>query len=89
MKEPAKGSSSDTESGGDEETDKERVDRNLIELLNEPRVALPGVQVLFAFLLVAVMLVTDYVFSGATTIACVVGVSFAFLIVWYAKAPDR
>ena len=34
-----------------EETKKERVDRELIELLNEIRVALPGVQVLFAFLL--------------------------------------
>jgi hypothetical protein len=34
-----------------EETKKERVDRELIELLNELRVALPGVQVLFAFLL--------------------------------------
>ena len=33
------------------ETDKERLDRELIELLNELRVALPGVQVLFAFLL--------------------------------------
>jgi hypothetical protein len=33
------------------ETDKERRDRELIELLNELRVALPGVQVLFAFLL--------------------------------------
>jgi hypothetical protein len=35
-----------------EEGRKERVDRELIELLNEVRVALPGVQVLFAFLLV-------------------------------------
>lgn len=34
-----------------EESEKERVDRELIELLNELRVALPGVQVLFAFLL--------------------------------------
>jgi hypothetical protein len=34
-----------------EETEKERRDRELIELLNELRVALPGVQVLFAFLL--------------------------------------
>jgi uncharacterized membrane protein len=34
-----------------EETEAERLDRNLIELLNELRVALPGVQVLFAFLL--------------------------------------
>jgi predicted membrane channel-forming protein YqfA (hemolysin III family) len=32
------------------ETQKERVDRELIELLNELRVTLPGVQVLFAFL---------------------------------------
>ena len=31
--------------------DKERRDRELMELLNELRVALPGVQVLFAFLL--------------------------------------
>lgn len=36
----------------DQETQKERVDRELIELLNELRVALPGVQVLFGFLLV-------------------------------------
>ncbi len=35
-----------------DEGDKERVDRELIELLNELRVALPGVQILFAFLLV-------------------------------------
>jgi Family of unknown function (DUF6328) len=35
-----------------EETKDERLDRELIELLNELRVALPGVQVLFAFLLV-------------------------------------
>ncbi|MGY1606311.1 DUF6328 family protein [Geodermatophilus sp. SYSU D00700] len=34
------------------ETHAERVDRELMELLNELRVALPGVQFLFAFLLV-------------------------------------
>jgi hypothetical protein len=33
------------------ETNDERLNRELIELLNELRVALPGVQVLFAFLL--------------------------------------
>jgi uncharacterized membrane protein len=33
------------------ESTKERHDRELIELLNELRIALPGVQVLFAFLL--------------------------------------
>ena len=35
-----------------DETEKERVNRELMELLNEVRVALPGVQVLFAFLLI-------------------------------------
>ena len=35
-----------------EETRKERINRELIELLNELRVALPGVQFLFAFLLI-------------------------------------
>ena len=34
-----------------DEDERERVNRELIELLNELRVALPGVQVLFAFLL--------------------------------------
>jgi Kef-type K+ transport system membrane component KefB len=42
-------------SGGEEpivpESEEERRNRELIELLNELRVALPGVQVLFAFLL--------------------------------------
>jgi uncharacterized integral membrane protein len=36
---------------GRDETEDERLDRNLSELLQELRVALPGVQVLFAFLL--------------------------------------
>jgi hypothetical protein len=39
------------ERGQPGESKEERVDRELIELLNELRVALPGVQVLFAFLL--------------------------------------
>lgn len=34
-----------------DESDDERLDRNLSELLQELRIALPGVQVLFAFLL--------------------------------------
>src|SRR5215210_9462632 len=37
---------------GREESERERLDRNLQEMLGELRVALPGVQVLFAFLLV-------------------------------------
>jgi uncharacterized membrane protein YiaA len=36
---------------GREESEEERADRNLQDLLQELRVALPGVQVLFAFLL--------------------------------------
>lgn len=40
-------------SDGRAETQLERYDRNLTELMGELRVALPGVQVLFAFLLVA------------------------------------
>ena len=37
---------------GDDESRQERINRELIELLNELRVALPGVQFLFAFLLI-------------------------------------
>ncbi len=37
---------------GRDESPQERADRNLTELLGELRVALPGVQVLFAFLLI-------------------------------------
>src|SRR3712207_1935931 len=45
-------SSSTTKSDRDGESHKERVDRELLELLNELRVALPGVQFLLAFLLI-------------------------------------
>jgi membrane-associated HD superfamily phosphohydrolase len=41
----------DERPSGREESEDERLDRNLSELLQELRVALPGVQVLFAFLL--------------------------------------
>jgi hypothetical protein len=41
-----------TGDSGRDETPEERLDRNLGELLGELRVILPGVQVLFAFLLV-------------------------------------
>jgi amino acid transporter len=41
----------DDERPAEEETPKERADRELIELLNELRVVLPGVTVLLAFLL--------------------------------------
>lgn len=41
----------DDRPSGREESEAERLDRNLSELLQELRVVLPGVQVLFAFLL--------------------------------------
>ncbi len=41
----------DNDSARRNETQKERIDRELVELLQELRVAIPGVQVLFAFLL--------------------------------------
>ena len=47
----AEGRDRETQSSGREETEEERLDRNLGELLQELRVALPGVQLLFAFLL--------------------------------------
>jgi hypothetical protein len=43
---------SPSRSDDQDETPKQRVNRELLELLNELRVALPGTQVLFAFLLV-------------------------------------
>src|SRR5687768_12827659 len=52
---------------GDPQTDEdrhERLNRELIELLNELRVAIPGVQVLFAFLLIVPF---SQGFSSATT----------------------
>jgi hypothetical protein len=48
----APGEADDRDGTSPGESTKERVDRELIELLNDARVALPGVQVLFAFLLV-------------------------------------
>ncbi len=41
----------DRDSARQDEDEAERLDRELIELLNEVRVAMPGVQVLFGFLL--------------------------------------
>ncbi len=53
---PTRGATPDPIHSGEEldpdESPKQRLDRELIELLNEVRVALPGAQVLFAFLLV-------------------------------------
>jgi len=45
------GAATGKSSGGDDESRDEKINRELIELINELRVALVGVQVLFAFLL--------------------------------------
>ena len=48
----AENSQPDELRGGEDQKQRRDRDRELIELLNELRVALPGVQVLFAFLLI-------------------------------------
>ncbi len=58
----------ETRASGDE-TEKERVDRELIEFLNEVRVVLPGVQVLFAFLLALPFTGTFSEIDGAERVA--------------------
>jgi len=49
--EPSSSDTSRIQESGRAESEEERADRNLSDLLQELRVALPGVQVLFAFLL--------------------------------------
>src|SRR5215213_9825669 len=71
--------------GSDEEDRKERVSRELIELLNELRVALPGVQVLFAFLLAVPFAqgftrVTEFQRALFFVVMALTGVSAALLI---------
>jgi Family of unknown function (DUF6328) len=71
-----------------EETPRERVNRELIELLNEVRVALPGVQVLFAFLLAVPFqqrFKTATVFQRDTYFATL---SFAFIATALLVAPS-
>ncbi len=70
---------------GRQETEKERVDRNLLELTGELRVALPGVQVLFAFLLVVpfnarFLEVTDFQQAVYLVTLLLTAASSAFLI---------
>jgi amino acid transporter len=71
-------------SGSDEDRT-ERVSRELIELLNELRVALPGVQVLFAFLLAVPFAqgftrVTDFQRALFFVVMALTAVSAALLI---------
>jgi len=67
-----------------QETPKERANRELIELLNELRVVLPGVTVLFAFLLAVPFAkgwpqVTDFERDVFVVAVLATGVSIAFL----------
>jgi amino acid transporter len=71
--------------GGAGEDEKERISRELIELLNELRVALPGVQVLFAFLLAVPFAqgfekVTDFQRALFFIVMSLTAVSLALLI---------
>jgi hypothetical protein len=71
--------------GEEQETRQQRVNRELIELLNELRVALPGVQVLFAFLLAVPFAngwsrVTSFQKQVFFVTLCSTAVSAAFLI---------
>jgi amino acid transporter len=71
--------------GGSDEDRTERINRELIELLNELRVALPGVQVLFAFLLAVPFAqgftrVTDFQRGLFFVVMSLTAMSLAFLI---------
>src|SRR3954471_13947215 len=71
-----------------EETEKERLDRELIELLNELRVALPGVQVLFAFLLGLPFTQRFEQIDGATEVMYVVSLVSAAAASAFLIAPS-
>jgi hypothetical protein len=70
---------------GRDETEQERVDRNLQEMLGELRVALPGVQVLFAFLLTVPFAagfdpLSEFETKGYFAVLILTAISTAFLI---------
>ena len=70
---------------GRHETEKERLDRNLNELLGELRVIMPGVQVLFAFLLVVpfnqrFVQISDFERALYLVTLLTTGIAMAFLI---------
>lgn len=58
--------------GGDGDGEQSRLDREFIELLNELRVVPPGVQALFAFLLIVPFTIgsSASATSSATSISC-------------------
>ena len=74
-----------SESTAHDEDRTERVSRELIELLNELRVALPGVQVLFAFLLAVPFAqgfthTTDFQRALFFVVMALTAISLAFLV---------
>jgi amino acid transporter len=71
-----------------EETDQERLDRELIELLNELRVALPGVQVLFAFLLTLPFTQRFHQVTGAAEVMYIVALIAAAAGAAFLIAPS-
>jgi len=71
-----------------EESEKERLDRELIELLNELRVALPGVQVLFGFLLGLPFTQRFEAVTGATEVMYVVSLLSAAAASAFLIAPS-
>jgi hypothetical protein len=71
-----------------DESPKERVDRELIELLNELRVALPGVQVLFAFLLGIPFTNRFHEVTGAEDVVYVVALISTATATALLKAPS-
>jgi hypothetical protein len=71
--------------GAAKEDPEERISRELIELLNELRVALPGVQVLFAFLLAVPFaqgfrMTTEFQRALFFTVLCFTAISSVLLI---------
>ncbi len=83
--------------GRRDETEEERLDRNMAELLNELRVALPGVQVLFAFLLgvpftqrfADLAAYQEDIYYGAPTVVATAATAFAFALLWYGMPLSR
>ena len=84
MADGAKIAAGESESG-DEESRSERVNRELIELINELRVALVGVQVLFAFLLAVpfaqgFVKTTDFQQDLFFVVLCATGIASALMV---------
>ena len=86
----------------EDESRKERVDRELLELLNEIRVALPGVQVLFGFLLIVPFsngygrmddlqrgLILISLVAAAVAIACLVAPTAQHRILFRSRNKER